>query len=205
MGRGKRQEQASLFPFPFPSCPARFLFSCPSPSLRQKEASVEEGREELRREFFDKLGTVKNKSFETSSTPIRISWKQRFFFSPFSKKYESTKRIRIVFAHSSFSSPEPLRSICNEPLVSRPRDQETTGSGDESRDFKQWRRRRWRKCLFKTEITLFQNSSLLFHGVHFVKCWRIFLQLNSKGLDLSLKKELEKSLSCVNVLQKTRN
>ena len=33
---------------------------------------------------------------------------------------------------ASFSSPEPLGLICNEHLVSRPRDQETTGSGDEN-------------------------------------------------------------------------
>ena len=34
----------------------------------------------------------------------------------------------------AFSSPEPLGLICNRPvtLVSRPRDQETTGSGDEN-------------------------------------------------------------------------
>ena len=31
-----------------------------------------------------------------------------------------------------FLSPEPLGLICNRPLVSRPRDQETTGSGDEN-------------------------------------------------------------------------
>ena len=30
---------------------------------------------------------------------------------------------------ASFSSPEPLGLICSEHLVSRPRDQETTGSG----------------------------------------------------------------------------
>ena len=35
-------------------------------------------------------------------------------------------------ASSPFSSPEPLGLICNEPLVSRPRDRETTGSGDEN-------------------------------------------------------------------------
>ena len=35
-------------------------------------------------------------------------------------------------ARRSFSSPEPLRLICNKPLVSRPRDQETTGSEDEN-------------------------------------------------------------------------
>ena len=33
--------------------------------------------------------------------------------------------------HCPFSSPEPLGLICNRPLVSLPRDQETTGSGDE--------------------------------------------------------------------------
>ena len=36
---------------------------------------------------------------------------------------------------ATFSSPEPLGLICNEkvePLVSRPRDQETAGSEDEN-------------------------------------------------------------------------
>ena len=33
---------------------------------------------------------------------------------------------------TSFSSPEPLGLICKEHLVSRPRDQETMGSGDEN-------------------------------------------------------------------------
>ena len=41
-------------------------------------------------------------------------------------KYETTTR----FGVKSFSSPEPLGSICN--LVSLPRDQETSGSGDEN-------------------------------------------------------------------------
>ena len=36
-----------------------------------------------------------------------------------------------ITAHAPFSYPEPLGLICNEPLVSRPRNQETTGSGDE--------------------------------------------------------------------------
>ena len=31
-----------------------------------------------------------------------------------------------------FSSPEPLGLICNRPVISRPRDQDTTGSGDEN-------------------------------------------------------------------------
>ena len=40
----------------------------------------------------------------------------------------------------------------------------------------------------ESEFTLSQNSSLLFHGVQFGKFWRIFLELNSKRLYLSLKK-----------------
>ena len=31
-----------------------------------------------------------------------------------------------------FLSPEPLGLICNRPVISRPRDQDTTGSGDEN-------------------------------------------------------------------------
>ena len=34
-------------------------------------------------------------------------------------------------------------------------------------------------------FALFQTSSLLFHFIQFVKSWRIFLELNSKGLYLS--------------------
>ena len=46
---------------------------------------------------------------------------------------------------------------------------------------KQRRRRgRWEKRLF-------QNSSPLFDVVQIFKCWWIFLELNSKGLYLSLK------------------
>ena len=40
-----------------------------------------------------------------------------------------------LFGVRPFSSPEPLGLICNRPvapLVSQPRDQETTGSGDEN-------------------------------------------------------------------------
>ena len=125
-----------LFSLPIVPRALSFSLSLALPTIKRGEASVGERREELWREFFDKLGTVNNKSFETSSTRIWISLKRRFF-SPFSKKYESTKRIRIVFAHPSFSSPQPLGLICNELLVSRPRDQETTGSGDENRNFKQ--------------------------------------------------------------------
>ena len=48
------------------------------------------------------------------------------------------------------------------------------------RELTQQRRRRWRKGLFKKWIylTLFQNSSLLFHVSRYVQCWWIFLDLN---------------------------
>ena len=54
---------------------------------------------------------------------------------------------------------------------------------------KQRRRRgRWEKRLLKSELALFQNSSPLFDVVQIFKCWWIFLELNSKGLYLSLKR-----------------
>ena len=45
-----------------------FSLSLALPTIKRGEASVGERREELWREFFDKLGTVNNKSFEISST-----------------------------------------------------------------------------------------------------------------------------------------
>ena len=48
-----------------------------------------------------------------------------------------------------------------------------------------------RKDHLKSEFALFQISSLLFHFIHFVNCWRIFLELNSKGLYLIWAKEQE--------------
>ena len=59
-----------------------------------------------------------------------------------------------------------------------------------NREHKQ--RRRWRKSLLKSEFTLFQGSLLLFHAIQFVKSWRSFLELNSKGLHLRLKKRIKK-------------
>ena len=40
-----------------------------------------------------------------------------------------------------------------------------------SKEFTQQRRRLWRKRLLKSEFTLFQNSSIIFYVVQFVKCW----------------------------------
>ena len=70
----------------------------------------------------------------------------------------------------------------SDALTTRPRCLPTTAS-------LQLRRRRKRKRHVKNEFALFQSSSLLFHLSQFVKCWRIFLELNSKGLHLSSQKE----------------
>ena len=57
--------------------------------------------------------------------------------------------------------------------------------------FTQWRRRRLRKRHLKSEFALPQTLSRLFHLVYFVKCWQMFLELNSKGLYQSSGKEKE--------------
>ena len=50
------------------------------------------------------------------------------------------------------------------------------------RSLKQQRRRRLQKRHLKGEFALLQTLSRLFHLVYFVKCRRIFLKFNSKGL-----------------------
>ena len=65
------------------------------------------------------------------------------------------------------------------------------------------RRRRLRKRHSKSEFALLQTFSGLFHFVQFVKCWQIFLELNSKRLYQSSGKEKELSLLCLHVLDKT--
>ena len=59
------------------------------------------------------------------------------------------------------------------------------------RELKQQRRRRLRKRDLKSEFALLQTLSRLFHLVYFVKCWQMFLELNSKGLYQSSGKEKE--------------
>ena len=53
-----------------------------------------------------------------------------------------------------------------------------------AKSYKIWRgnerNKIWDKRLLKLEFTLFQNSSLFFHGVEFVQCLWIVLELNSK-------------------------
>ena len=59
------------------------------------------------------------------------------------------------------------------------------------RELKQRRRRRLRKRHLKSEFAPLQTLSRLFHLVYFVKCWQMFLELNSKGLYQSSGKEKE--------------
>ena len=59
------------------------------------------------------------------------------------------------------------------------------------RELKQERRRRIRKPKLKSVFVLLQTLSRVFHHVQFVKCWQIFLELNSKGLYQSSEREKE--------------
>ena len=66
------------------------------------------------------------------------------------------------------------------------------------------RRRRLQKRPLKSEFALLQTLSRLFQLVQFVKCWQIFLELNSKRLS-KVRKRKRKSLSFVHVLDKRWN
>ena len=65
-----------------------------------------------------------------------------------------------------------------------------------NRELKQQRRRRPQKRHLKSEFALPQTLSRLFHLVYFVKCWQVFLVLNSKGLYQSSGKEKKVVISC---------
>ena len=71
-----------------------------------------------------------------SADSSEFDWRRRKTLpSPctaFSRFSRSIQFGDVSEANGPFSSPEPLGLICNEPLVSRPRDQETTGSGVEN-------------------------------------------------------------------------
>ena len=49
-----------------------------------------------------------------------------------------------------------------------------------NRELKQQQQRRLRKRHLKSEFVVLQTLQRVFHLVQFVKCWRIFLELNSK-------------------------
>ena len=55
----------------------------------------------------------------------------------------------------------------------------------------QQQQRRLRKRHLKSEFVLLQTLQRVFHLVQFVKCWRIFLELNSKRVYQSSEKGKE--------------
>ena len=59
------------------------------------------------------------------------------------------------------------------------------------RELKQQRRRLPRKRHWKSKVALLQTVSRLVHLVQFLKCWQLFLELNSKRLYQSSGKEKE--------------
>ena len=63
-----------------------------------------------------------------------------------------------------------------------------------NRDVKQQRRERLRKRHLKSEFALLQTLSRLFQLVQFVKCWQIFLELNSKRLSKFRKRKRSRCL-----------
>ena len=65
-----------------------------------------------------------------------------------------------------------------------------------NRELKQQRRRRLQKRHLKSEFAPLQTLSHLFHLVYFVKCWQMFLELNSKGLYQSSGKEKKVVVLC---------
>ena len=64
------------------------------------------------------------------------------------------------------------------------------------RKLKQQRRRRLQKRHLKGEFAPLQTLSRSFHLVYFVKCWQMFLELNSKGLYQSSGKEKKVFVLC---------
>ena len=89
---------------------------------------------------------TQNASFQKRSPERRFlktpfscfGWMNSYFFTYYVTVFDTNKcacSLKRWDSFSPFSSPEPLGLICNEPvesLVSRPRDQETMGSGDEN-------------------------------------------------------------------------
>ena len=73
--------------------------------------------------------------------------------------------------------------------------QKVAGGSIYSRELQQRWRRRLRKRQLKSVFARVQTSSRLFHLVQLVKCWRICLEVDSKGLYQSSEKAKEGSCS----------
>ena len=101
-------------------------------------------------------------------------------------------------ASSGFSRPDATlrweRNHCEQPFAfpSTMRAHVTTTN----RELKQQRRRRLRKRHLKSEFALLQTLSRSFHLVYFVKCWQMFLQLNSERLYQSSGQEKKVVVLC---------
>ena len=65
-----------------------------------------------------------------------------------------------------------------------------------NRELKQQRRQRLQNRHLKSEFAPLQTLSRLFHLVYFVKCWQMFLELNSEGLYQSSGKEKKVVVLC---------
>ena len=65
-----------------------------------------------------------------------------------------------------------------------------------NRELKQQRRRRLQKLHLKSEFAPLQTLSRSFHLVYFVKCWQMFLELNSKEVYRSSGKEKKVVVLC---------
>ena len=100
-------------------------------------------------------------------------------------------KLKVWFDHST-PVKKWLADVSSEPF-DRPNLREPGRGRLNKRELKQKRRRRLRlrKRHLKSEFALLQTLPRLFQLVQFVKCWQIFLELNSNRLYQSSGKEKE--------------
>ena len=80
------------------------------------------------------------------------------------------------------------------------------GHVPKGRDLKQWRRRRQKNHAKKNEFAFFQSYSHLFGSAQYVKCRRLFLELNSWGFYTGSKRwrEIRRSMSMSSIKRQIR-
>ena len=97
----------------------------------------------------------------------------------------------MVIIEPAVSSARLLR-LCSNPILATCSACSAKILLDSSSPREKQQRRRWlRKRHLKSEFPPLQTLSGLFRLVQFVKYWRIFLELNSKGLYRRSRKEKE--------------
>ena len=120
-------------------------------------------------------------------------------------KKKRERNLEISSCSRKFSLPSPQAHLCESSLgkllaADRPGRMGRHSSSSRLRQLKLatsattiflQRRRQLRKSHLKSEFALLQTVSRLFQLVQFVKCWQIFLELNSKRLYQSSGKEKE--------------